>query len=68
VELRWEAVQVEAELRLPARLESDLKLLPEEIAAAPKERFITYCLRMGARNWYDPAFDATEPSAPLERA
>jgi proline iminopeptidase len=43
-----------------AKLERDLKLLPEEIAAAPEKRFITYCLRMGARSWYDPEFDATE--------
>ncbi|QRN97964.1 alpha/beta hydrolase [Archangium violaceum] len=43
-----------------AKQERDLKLLPGEIAAAPERRFITYCLRMGARSWYDPEFDATE--------
>jgi proline iminopeptidase len=41
-----------------ARLESDLALLPAEIAAAPERRFVTYCVRMGARSWYDHAFDA----------
>ncbi|WP_257463525.1 alpha/beta fold hydrolase [Archangium lipolyticum] len=43
-----------------AKQERDLELLPGEVAAAPEKRFITYCLRMGARSWYDPEFDATE--------
>lgn len=42
-----------------AKLESDLRLLYDEIAAAPEKRFITYCIRQGARSWYDPTFDAT---------
>ncbi|WP_230530643.1 alpha/beta fold hydrolase [Microvirga roseola] len=41
-----------------AILERDLALLPAEIEAAPDRRFIAYCLRMRARSWYDPAFDA----------
>jgi proline iminopeptidase len=41
-----------------ARLERDLAGLPAEIEAAPEKRFVTYCVRMGARSWYDHAFDA----------
>ena len=41
-----------------ARLEADLRLLADEVAAAPEQRFIRFCVRMGARAWYDPAFDA----------
>jgi proline iminopeptidase len=41
-----------------ARLESDLALLPAEIEAAPEKRFVTFCVRMGARSWYDHTFDA----------
>ncbi len=41
-----------------AKLERDLRLLPDEIAAAPEKRFITFCIRLGARSWYDPEFDA----------
>jgi len=38
--------------------EENLKLLPAEIRAAPERRFITLCLRLGARSWYDYRFDA----------
>ncbi len=41
------------------QLERDLQTLPAEIAAAPEKRFVTYCVRMGARSWYDHSFDAT---------
>lgn len=41
------------------RLERDFQLLPAEIAAAPDKRFVTYCVRMGARSWYDHTFDAS---------
>lgn len=41
-----------------AKLENDLQHLPAEIAAAPEKRFITFCLRLGARSWYDYTFDA----------
>lgn len=41
-----------------AFLEENLKLLPAEIQAAPDQRFITFCLRLGARSWYDYKFDA----------
>ena len=41
-----------------ARLEADLRLLPDELAAAPERRFVTFCIRLGARSWYDPHFDA----------
>lgn len=47
----------------PARkekLERDLRLLPAEIAASPETRFVTYCLRMGARSWCDHTFDAAD--------
>jgi proline iminopeptidase len=42
-----------------AFLEQSLKDLPQALAADPDRRFITYCLRLGARSWYDFAFDAT---------
>jgi proline iminopeptidase len=41
-----------------ARLERDLAGLPAEIEAAPEKRFVAFCVRMGARSWYDHAFDA----------
>jgi proline iminopeptidase len=41
-----------------ARLASDLAALPAEIEAAPEKRFITFCIRLGAKSWYDYAYDA----------
>ena len=41
-----------------AKLESDLAGLPAAIEAAPDKRFVTFCVRMGARSWYDHSFDA----------
>jgi proline iminopeptidase len=41
-----------------AKLEVDLALLPAEIEAAPEKRFVSFCVRMGARSWYDHTFDA----------
>lgn len=41
-----------------ARLAEDFRGLEAELAAAPERRFITFCIRMGARSWYDPHFDA----------
>lgn len=41
-----------------AKLEADVALLPGEIAAAPEKRFVTFCLRMAAKSWYDFHFDA----------
>ncbi|WP_243372483.1 alpha/beta hydrolase [Microvirga solisilvae] len=41
-----------------ARLASDLALLPGEIEAAPEKRFVTFCIRLGAKSWYDHAYDA----------
>ena len=40
------------------RLERDLAGLAAAIEAAPDRRFVTYCVRMGARSWYDHDFDA----------
>lgn len=42
-----------------AILEENLKQLPQEIQADPYNRFITFCLRFGARSWYDYEFDAS---------
>lgn len=39
-------------------LEENLKVLPQEIQADPDQRFIKFCLRLGARSWYDFRFDA----------
>lgn len=41
-----------------AQLENDIKLLPAELEAYPEKRFITFCLRLGAKSWYDYTFDA----------
>ncbi len=41
-----------------AKLEGDLAGLAAEIEAAPEKRFVTFCVRMGARSWYDHTFDA----------
>jgi proline iminopeptidase len=41
-----------------ARLASDLARLPAEIEASPEKRFITFCIRLGAKSWYDHAYDA----------
>lgn len=43
-----------------AELAKNLALLGAEIAAAPEKRFITFCLRLGARSWFDAGFDASE--------
>ena len=40
------------------KLSNDLALLPAEIETAPDKRFVTFCVRMGARSWYDHTFDA----------
>jgi proline iminopeptidase len=40
------------------RLDADLAGLSAEIEAAPDKRFVTFCVRMGARSWYDHGFDA----------
>jgi proline iminopeptidase len=42
-----------------ARLDADCRQLGAELAAAPERRFITFCLRLGARSWFDPSFDAS---------
>jgi proline iminopeptidase len=41
-----------------AKLAGDLAGLPAEIEAAPEKRFVAFCVRMGARSWYDYAYDA----------
>lgn len=40
-------------------LEKNLKLLEAELEQKPEERFINFCLRLGARSWYDFRFDAS---------
>lgn len=40
------------------QLTKDWEKLPDQLAAAPEKRFITFCLAMGARSWYDEKFDA----------
>jgi proline iminopeptidase len=43
-----------------AALASNLARLPQEIEAAPEKAFITYCLLMGPKSWFDYNYDATE--------
>jgi proline iminopeptidase len=40
------------------QLARDFALLPAEIEAAPEKRFVTFCIRLGAKSWYDHAYDA----------
>lgn len=42
-----------------AYLQEQLKDLPAALAADPDQRFITFCLKLGARSWFDYHFDAT---------
>jgi proline iminopeptidase len=42
-----------------AQLAKDLENLPEELAKYPDKRFITFCLKLGARSWFDYTFKAT---------
>lgn len=53
--------QLWSELVAPERkaiFDRDMAELPAELAAKPADSFITYCIRMGARSWFDPAYDA----------
>lgn len=55
LEDRWQAV---AEPERHRRFEADIASLAGDIAAEPERRFVHMCLRMGARSWFDPAYDA----------
>lgn len=41
-----------------AKQDAALLELPRALAEAPERRFITFCLRLGPRSWFDPDFDA----------
>ena len=43
-----------------AALAKNLARLPQEIEAAPEKAFITYCLLMGQKSWFDYNYDATK--------
>jgi proline iminopeptidase len=43
-----------------AALAKNLARLPQEIEAAPEKAFITYCLLMGPKSWFDYNYDATK--------
>jgi proline iminopeptidase len=43
-----------------AALAKNLARLPQEIEAAPERAFITYCLLMGPKSWFDYNYDATK--------
>jgi proline iminopeptidase len=43
-----------------AWLARDLNILHEELQLYPEKRFITFCIRLGAKSWYDFKFDATK--------
>ena len=43
-----------------AALAQSLTRLPQEIEAAPEKAFITYCLLMGPKSWFDYNYDATK--------
>lgn len=42
-----------------AYLQEQLTDLPEALAADPEHRFITFCLKLGARSWYDYRYNAS---------
>lgn len=41
-----------------ARFAADMSGLAAAVEADPDNRFVTFCLRMAARSWFDPAYDA----------
>lgn len=41
------------------QFQKDMEGLSEAISNDPDNRFIEFCIRFGARSWYDAAFDAT---------
>ena len=43
-----------------AALAANLARLPAQIAAAPDRAFVTYCLAMGPKSWFDYDYDARE--------
>ncbi|NMG08540.1 alpha/beta hydrolase [Brasilonema sp. UFV-L1] len=43
-----------------AALAKNLAKLPQEMEAAPEKAFITYCLLMGPKSWFDYTYDATK--------
>ncbi|KAF3890928.1 alpha/beta hydrolase [Tolypothrix bouteillei VB521301] len=43
-----------------AVLAKNLARLPQEIEAAPEKAFITFCLLMGPKSWFDYNYDATK--------
>jgi proline iminopeptidase len=43
-----------------AALAKNLARLPQAIEAAPEKAFITYCLLMGPKSWFDYNYDATK--------
>lgn len=47
-------------------LAANLARLPEAIAAAPERTFITFCLLMGPKSWFDYTYDASELWAEVE--
>lgn len=55
-EERWRA---EADDDRKQVFEEDMAKLPLDLAAHPEKRFIAYCIRMSARSWFNPRFDAT---------
>lgn len=54
-EQRWQEAVCPAR---KAQLAADCQHLGAALAAAPARRFITLCLRLGARSWFDAEFDA----------
>lgn len=49
-----------------AALAANLARLPEALAAAPERAFITFCLLMGPKSWFDYTYDASELWAGVE--
>jgi proline iminopeptidase len=43
-----------------AFLEEDLKKLYDDIKADPDKRFIHFCIRLGAKSWYDFTYNASK--------
>lgn len=43
-----------------AALAKNLARLPEELSASPEKAFVTYCLLMGPKSWFDYNYDATQ--------
>lgn len=56
-EHRWATVADDERVQ---RFAADMQTLPLALEAEPHRRFVHFCLKMAARSWKDPTFDASD--------